>query len=91
VDLSAVPVHAPGVTSREIDGEAVLVDLQHGTLHVLNPVGARLWGLIDGERTVADLTEVLTTEYVIDLEHGRADVLMFCEDLLRRNVVIVAD
>ena len=91
MDLNAVPVHASGIASREIDGEVVLVDLQHRTLHVLNPVGARLWGLIDGQRTVADLAEALVAEYIVNLEQGRTDALIFCKDLLRRNVLIVGN
>ena len=89
MDFSMICTHATGVASRQIDGEVLLVDLQRNTLQVLNPVGARLWDLIDGQRTVADLAEVLRAEYAVGLEQARADVQAFCEDLLRRNVLTV--
>jgi hypothetical protein len=91
MDFSMICAHATGVASRQIDGEALLVDLQRSTLQVLNPVGARLWDLIDGRRTVADLAEVLCAEYAVGLEQARADVQTFCEDLLHRNMLTVVE
>jgi hypothetical protein len=91
MDLSTTLAHVPGVACRQIDGEVLLVDLKRSTLQVLNPVGARLWELIDGRRTVADLAEALIAEYAVGLAQARADVQMFCEDLLRRNVLVVVE
>ena len=91
MDFSMICAHATDVASRQIDGEVLLVDLQRNTLQVLNPVGARLWDLIDGQRTVADLAEVLFAEYAVGLEQARADVQAFCEDLLHRNVLTVVE
>jgi hypothetical protein len=91
MDFSMIYAHATGVASRQIDGEALLVDLQRSTLQVLNPVGARLWDLIDGRRTVAELAQVLHAEYAVSLEQARADVQAFCEDLLHRNMLTVAE
>ena len=91
MDFSMICAHATDVVSRQIDGEVLLVDLQRNTLQVLNPVGARLWELIDGRRTVADLAEALIAEYAVGLAQARADVQMFCEDLLCRNVVVAVE
>ena len=91
MDSGTILAHASGIASRQIDGEVLLVDLQRSTLQVLNPVGARLWDLIDGRRTLADLAEALSAEYAVGLEQARADVQTFCEDLLHRNVLTVVE
>jgi hypothetical protein len=91
MDLNTAFAHASGIASRQVDGEALLVDLQRSTLQVLNPVGAWLWDLIDGQRTGNDLAEALTAEYAVGLELARTDVGVFCEDLLRRNLLIVVE
>lgn len=86
---SAVPVHAPGVISRLMDGEAVLVHPAQGKVRVLNTVGARVWELADGSRDLAAVAEAIAAEYDISSERALADVTAFCEDLVRRGVMVV--
>lgn len=87
MDSGAVFAHAPGIVSRQIDGEVLLVNLQRGTLQVLNEVGAWLWEHMDGQRTVTDLAQALSAEYDVGLEQACTDVRIFCEDLLQRECV----
>lgn len=88
--LSDVPAQAPEVIGRFVDGEAVLVHPRQGKVRVLNAVGARLWELTDGQRSVEDLAQALTVEYEVDLARARADVLAFCQDLLGRGLLTIA-
>lgn len=87
VQLSDVPVRVPDVVSRLIDGEAVLVHPRQGKIRVLNPVGARLWDLVDGRATVQTLARVLVAEYDVDLARAQGDTLAFFGDLVRRGVL----
>ena len=50
---------------------------------VLNKVGARLWELADGRRSVADMAHVIATEYEVSQSKAEVDVLAFCRDLAR--------
>jgi Coenzyme PQQ synthesis protein D (PqqD) len=90
LELSDVPVHAAGVMSRLVDGEMVLVDPAQGMVRVLNPVGARLWGLADGQRSVDAIAAVIASEYAVDQDRARADALAFCTDLVDRGVLALA-
>jgi len=45
------------VAGRVVDGEAVLVRMSDGMLHVLNPSASRIWMRADGARSGADLAE----------------------------------
>lgn len=87
MQLTDVLAHTPGVVSRLIDQEAVLVYPQQGRVRVLNAVGARLWALADGRRSIADLVDTIVAEYDVAEERARADVLAFCADLVRRGVL----
>lgn len=89
MQLTDIVAHTPGVVSRVIDGEAVLVDPKQGMVRVLNPTGARIWELIDGQDTIAGLAAALAAEYGIEPARAQADVLVFCADLLRRGVLMV--
>ena len=90
MQLTDVVAHTPGVVSRMVDGEAVLVDPKKGMVRVLNPAGARIWEMIDGRRTVAELAAGIAAEYGIEASRAQADTIAFCEDLVRRGVLTVS-
>ncbi len=89
MELTGIPVRAPAVVSRVIDGEGVLVDPRQG-IRVLNAVGTRVWTLADGRRTVADLAQSIASEYDVDPERAQADVAAFCDDLVTRGLFHLA-
>lgn len=68
-------------------GEGVVLHLQSGQYHGLNRMGAVIWGLLDGSRTVSGLVRELRgllAEPPPDLE---ADVMAFLHDLLQRDLI----
>ena len=91
MELTDIPVHAADVVSHLLDGEAVLVHPQQDMVRVLHAVGARLWELADGRHSVDDLVAAIVVEYDVDPARAQADVLAFCEDLLGRGVLALAD
>ncbi|MCB0079074.1 MAG: PqqD family protein [Anaerolineales bacterium] len=52
-----------GVASRVTNDEMVLVDLREGIYHGLNPVGADIWRLLDGERSLQEVVKELSNRY----------------------------
>ncbi len=77
----------PGVVGQVIEGEAVLVWPERGEVKVLNPVGARIWQLADGRRTMGDIVDIICTEYTVQPAQAQADVLEFAAELERKGVV----
>ena len=60
------------VLFRELDDEAVLLNLKTGTYFGLDPVGTRIWQLIVEERSLTRVLEAMLVEYDADravLEH----------------------
>jgi len=51
---------------------------------------ARIWEMIDGRRTVAELAADIAAEYGIEASRTQADTIAFCEDLVRRGVLTVS-
>jgi hypothetical protein len=85
--LDVIPRRASSVTSRALDGEAVLVDAERKKLTVLNGVGARLWELADGQRTMGEMARAISGEYDVNLVKAEADVASFCQDLAGRGLL----
>ena len=58
-----------------------------GKVRVLNPVGARVWELADGQRTLNEIVLAIAAEYQVDVARCEVEVPAFCEDLALRGVL----
>jgi hypothetical protein len=85
--LNLYPSPAPGVLGRQIQNEAVIVLASQAKVKVLNEVGARIWALADGSRTVAEIATSLCAEYEVTEPEARADVLEFVNELVERQAL----
>jgi len=65
----------PDVLVRELDGEAVLLDLASQSYFGLNPSGFRIWELLVRELTVGEVVETLEREVDVDRATLLADVV----------------
>ena len=63
IHLSDCFVPAPRVMSRELDGEAVLLDLASGRYFGLNPTGRRIWELLAPGRSLESVLDRLEAEF----------------------------
>lgn len=70
------------VLCKEVDGEAVLLDLETETYFGLNETGARLWVLLTGAPTIGRALETMLEEYDVPREALERDV----DDLVERLV-----
>jgi hypothetical protein len=70
-----------------VDDECIIVDPQGSQATVLNPVGARIWELVDGKRTIEAIVERLVEEYTVERPRAEADAREFVEDLMKRNLI----
>ena len=76
---------------RTIAGEGVILSLDTKRLRGLNPVGARVWELIDGQRSVEAIGQQIAQEFEVEPARAHADVERFAQDLLSRGLVEAAD
>ncbi|MEA2437069.1 MAG: hypothetical protein QOF65_1625 [Thermoleophilaceae bacterium] len=70
-----------------VDDELVMLDPRKGRYFGLNPIGARIWELIEEPRSVESLCARLQAEFDVPDETCRADVLAFLEQLQREELV----
>jgi coenzyme PQQ biosynthesis protein PqqD len=89
VTLDAYPIPNPAVQGRRLDNEAVLVLPERGEVKVLNEVGALIWQLADGTRTVAEIVTSVCAEYQVSQTQAEADVLEFIDELQAKAILSV--
>jgi Coenzyme PQQ synthesis protein D (PqqD) len=76
------------VLFRQLDDEAVLLDLKSGTYFGLNDVGARTWQLILEHGVLSRVLEALVAEYAAEREVIERDLLELARQLVTRQLVV---
>ena len=71
--------------------DAVLLHVNRGDYYSLNKVGARLWILADGSKSIADLAGLITEEFEISQEEAEKDILELADQLVNEGLVKVAE
>jgi hypothetical protein len=80
-----VPDH---VVHRAFVNETVVLNLQTGQYHGLNPVAGRMLEALEREPTVQGAVRRLTDEFgEVSTDELERDVGAFCADLLRRGLI----
>jgi len=81
------PCRNPVAASRTYDDEGVVIHAGSMELSVLNPIGTRIWELVDGDRSVEAIVTVVTEEFEVDRSTAESDVQEFLQELRSRDLV----
>ena len=75
------------VVYRPFVKETVVLNLQTGKYHGLNPTGGRMLEVLERSETIGAAAQQLAEEYGGPLETLQADLCDFCRDLLERGLI----
>lgn len=89
ISVSSTVVCTDKNLSCDLQGEAVLLNLQSGTYFGLNPLGARIWKLIQHPINVSNVHQELLKEYDVDSVQCEADLLSFLKALQTHSLIKV--
>jgi hypothetical protein len=76
---------------RNLDGEAVLLGLRSAGYFGLDPVGTRIWELIEQKGVLEDVLQGVLAEFDVDEARARADLLALSTRLLEKGLVDIVD
>jgi len=88
---ASVVVASDGITSTEIEGESILLDLEEGVYYGLNSVGGAIWEKIQEPVPIEDIVRAITDAYDVERGQCREDVLALVADLQENGLVDVHD
>ena len=81
-------VRVSPTTRASISGDGlVLLDVDCGLVLAANPIGARIWQLLEERRPLDDIARHLAGEYDVAVERARTDVHAFVATLVARGLV----
>jgi hypothetical protein len=87
IDLNAAIVRNQEIVSSGIDNDTVMMSIEMGEYYGTNPVGSRIWELLEQSRTPAGICDILMEEYNVPAEECRRDVLEFIGQLFEKKLV----
>lgn len=76
--------------STNLSGEAVILGLHDSTYYGLDPIGARIWALVQEPRSLAAVVATVTDEYDVTAERAMADVVALAGSLIERGLLEIA-
>jgi hypothetical protein len=93
--MSAVLSPASRVTasrdqvSTNLSGEEVILSVKDGVYYGLDPVGARIWALLQARHTLDEIADAVAGEYAVDRARALADLLALAAQLLDAGLIEV--
>ena len=84
--LNKIVKKDPSIVSRRIADEVILLPIRHKVgeidcLYALNEVGARIWELIDGHRSLKELRNSVVEEFEVGETEAQEDLAVLIEQL----------
>ena len=87
-----IAITIPGdVMARHLADETVLLHLASGNYYGLDAVGTRVWQLAGEGRKVADICDVLLSEFDVPREQLEADLERLLQELSAQGLVTLGE
>jgi len=87
ISLDTSVVASKEQASADLGGEAAVLNLKNGIYYGLNPVGARIWNIIQAPRTVREVRDTLIDEYDVDSDRCERDLVTLLQQLVEHDLV----
>lgn len=72
---------------RIVDNQAVVLSLEDKQIRGLNPVGTRIWELIDGNTPLDHIAQIISREFDISPAQAKQDAQEFVRELKEKGLI----
>jgi len=79
------------LVASEIDGEAVILDIDSGQFFQLNKIGSRIWDALATPKTMRELCRLMQDAFDVDPETCRHDIAGFVGQMTHHGLVTSGD
>ena len=91
IGLNTVVARNEEPVAVEVDRTIVMMSIDQGMYFGLEGTGPRIWALLEKPRSVGDVCETLLSEFDIDPDDCRREVIGFLEELRSAQLIRVHD
>jgi hypothetical protein len=91
ISLKTIVVASRENVSCSLGDEAAILDMRSGQYYGLDPIGARIWKLLDQPKSVEELRAAILEEYEVEPAKCESDLLSLLETLRTQGLVKTCD
>lgn len=91
ISLLTVVVAARDQVACSLGEEAAILHMGSGVYYGLDPVGARIWNLLQQPRTVEELRKTIVAEYEVEPVRCEGDILALLDRLRTEGLIEIRD
>ena len=89
LSIHSIVIATPEQVSCPLGEESAILNLKNTVYYGLNPVGARVWNLLQQARSVGELRDALLDEYDVEAERCERDLLELLEKMRVEGLIQV--
>lgn len=89
IDLNTTVMQTMDLVASELDGETVVMNLARAAYYGLDATAQRIWNLIAQPCRVADLCDILVSEYMVERKTCEQEVCTFLSELNKEGLIRV--
>lgn len=75
------------ILDGNLEGSLVMMDIQKGKYFSLNPVGKRIWEMIEQPKSFDEITDGLLFEFEVTPEQCRLEVMEFLAKMEKSGII----
>ena len=79
------------IIAKELESELMLYETEKDSVHVLNPTARLVYVLYKKGRNVAKIEQEIRKSFRVDNQDLRGDVLIYLEELRRKQLIEIYD
>jgi hypothetical protein len=87
ISITSKVVVSKHQVSCDLAGETAILGLKNGVYYGLNPVGARIWNLIQQRMCLGGIRDQIVREYDVDPGRCEADLRVILRELMDHELV----
>jgi len=89
LSVHSVVSASPEQVSCPLGEESAILNLKNSVYYGLDPVGARVWNLLQQPRSIGELRDMLLDEYEVEAERCELDLLNLLEKMRDEGLIVV--
>ena len=91
LSASSTVLAARDQVSSDMGGEVAILHLKAGVYYGLEAVGARIWSLIQEPKTIAEIRDILVSEYEVEPNRCESDLIKLLQILKDEGLIEARD
>jgi hypothetical protein len=89
LSIGSIVTASPDQVSCPLGEESAILNVRSTVYYGLNPVGARIWSLLQQPKSVQEVRDALVDEYEVEIENCERDLLDLLEKMRAEGLIQV--